>query len=359
MLFFGLTSALISACVFAGLLAVYRRSLAASHTDKERALYQRFAAELSGREARGEISSDLAREERAEAARALLRSGGPVVADEAGTAIEPRLLLSLAVIIAFGSMGIYLLTGKVGTPDQPYAARLKMWDALSQSAPDQLGFPEMAAVLRQYQSKRADDPRYWGYMAEADLKAQNYFEAVRDLETLTRLAPNDANAWTQLGMAEVFAAEGKPTPRAKAAFEQAVKLEPSHVGARYFLARFAVDAADFPTAKSLLGGLMRDLDPRDERREAVAESITQMNEAEAQDQAVKAQVRGMVGNLSATLAADPENPDGWARLLRSYAVLGDASAKAEAEARMAKVYAARPEVLAEIRRKAQKPVGAQ
>jgi cytochrome c-type biogenesis protein CcmH len=359
MLFFGLISALISACVFAGLLSLYRRSLSTSSVDKEKGLYQRFADELALRERRGEISPDLAREERTEAARALLRSNGPLAEALPVTTIEPKLLLGLGMIIALGSMGLYLIVGKPGAADQPHAARLKQWELLAEKAPEKLSAAEIAAVMRSHQAEHARDPRYWGYMAEYDLKAQNVFEAVRDLETLTRLQPNSANAWTQLGMAEVFAAEGKSTPRAKAAFEKALTLEPGHVGARYFLARFAIEAADFGAARTLTGGLMRDLDPRDERREAVAEMIGQMREAEAQDKAVKAQIRGMVGNLAATLAINPENPDGWARLLRSYTVLGDKGGLAEVEARMLEIYKTRPDQVAEIRRKAQKPVGAQ
>ena len=54
--------------------------------------------------------------------------------------------------------------------------------------------------------------------------------------------------------------------------------------------------------------------------------------------------RGMVAGLEAALKADPENADGWARLLRSYDVLGDATAHARAEADMKAHYKTRPQI---------------
>jgi cytochrome c-type biogenesis protein CcmH len=56
----------------------------------------------------------------------------------------------------------------------------------------------------------------------------------------------------------------------------------------------------------------------------------------------------MVQGLAQRLAANPDDPEGWVRLVRAYAVLGDA-AKRDAALRQARArYAARPQTLAQL-----------
>ena len=61
-----------------------------------------------------------------------------------------------------------------------------------------------------------------------------------------------------------------------------------------------------------------------------------------------AMIRGMVANLASQLAQHPDDPDGWARLVRSYGVLGDAKAQAAALAKARKLFHDRPNDLAKI-----------
>ena len=58
-----------------------------------------------------------------------------------------------------------------------------------------------------------------------------------------------------------------------------------------------------------------------------------------------AAVEGMVASLAAKLEAEPDDPEGWVRLVRSYAVLGD-TAKRDATLTEAKArYAGKADVL--------------
>jgi cytochrome c-type biogenesis protein CcmH len=60
-------------------------------------------------------------------------------------------------------------------------------------------------------------------------------------------------------------------------------------------------------------------------------------------------IRSMVASQAADLKAHPDNPDGWARLVRSYGVLGDSVAQAQALATAERQFAGRPEVIARIK----------
>ena len=56
----------------------------------------------------------------------------------------------------------------------------------------------------------------------------------------------------------------------------------------------------------------------------------------------------MVSRLAARLAANPDDPEGWARLVRAYGVLKDETAQGEALTRARKLFANRPDALAAI-----------
>jgi cytochrome c-type biogenesis protein CcmH len=56
----------------------------------------------------------------------------------------------------------------------------------------------------------------------------------------------------------------------------------------------------------------------------------------------------MVAGLAARLAAQPDDPEGWVRLVRSYAVLGD-GVKRDAALKQARVrFASRADVLRDL-----------
>ena len=66
----------------------------------------------------------------------------------------------------------------------------------------------------------------------------------------------------------------------------------------------------------------------------------------------------MVAALEAQLTEQPDNADGWARLLRSYDVMGDAAGKARVLKEMQAHYRDRPQVAADIVQKSKGAVGA-
>ena len=59
-------------------------------------------------------------------------------------------------------------------------------------------------------------------------------------------------------------------------------------------------------------------------------------------------IRGMVAKQAEALQAHPDDPEGWARLVRSYGVLHDAAGQANALAAARKQFVGKPEVLKPI-----------
>jgi|GEM_PF-4706177 len=61
-------------------------------------------------------------------------------------------------------------------------------------------------------------------------------------------------------------------------------------------------------------------------------------------------INAMVEGLAERLKADPDNPQGWTRLIRSRIVLGDMDALIRDHKTMRAHYADRPDIIAEINR---------
>jgi cytochrome c-type biogenesis protein CcmH len=173
-----------------------------------------------------------------------------------------------------------------------------------------------------------------------------------------------------LGEALSLDAGGVPPPEAKADFQQALALEPTNAAARYYIGRADIAAGQVQQGLALWRSLAAALPPNDNRREALLAEIDSVSghgvdgAAPRPAQSVTAPatiapaqlppaqldfIRGMVSKQAADLDAHPDDPDGWARLVRSYGVLGDGSAQAKALAKAERLFANRPDALAMIR----------
>jgi cytochrome c-type biogenesis protein CcmH len=271
-----------------------------------------------------------------------------------------------AVLAAALALGVYLALGAPGSPDQPYAARLAQW---RRADPATLDPARMAAVLREIARERPHDPQAYDYLGRAELAAGDAFDAGRAFATAATLAPGRADLHAAEGEALVMDARGKVTPEAAAAFQQTLKLDPRNGPARYYLGRAQIAGGDAAAGLSDWRALLADLSPRDPRRSALQSEIARaetgggLGGIAAAPSPGRAEVAGpagplagpqaafiqaMVARQAAELRADPDNPQGWARLVRSYGVLGDKTAQQAALAEARRLFATRPGALTSI-----------
>jgi cytochrome c-type biogenesis protein CcmH len=221
-------------------------------------------------------------------------------------------------------------------------------------------------VLRTIAAERPSDPQAFDFLGRAELAAGDPFAAERAFGRAIRLGDKGPELYASLGQARVMQADGKMTPEAKAAFQQALKLDPNNVTAGYAIGRAQLEAGDSKAAAATwraLAGHLPDADPR--RRVLLAEAAqataphgppalsgpetaagVAIRQAAPAEQA--AFIRGMVERLAARLQAQPDDVDGWARLVRAYGVIGDKAAQARALATARKQFAGRPDALAKV-----------
>jgi cytochrome c-type biogenesis protein CcmH len=330
------------------------RGAAAGPEDPSLAVYRRQLAELDELSARGVLGEEEKRAAFAEAGRRLLAAAEHPVAPEAGQGrAAARVILAAVAVAVLATLGLYLVLGSPGRPDQPYKARVAAWRA---GDPAQLRAPEMAAVLRDLVKERPNDVQAREYLGRAELASGDAVAAAEAFRVAARLDPKNAEVQVLLGEALTAAAEGgTPPAEAEAAFRRALALDPKNVGARFLLARHQVATGRKAEGLAAWRALLAELPEGDPRRAALATVIAQAggggpaaNIAEAQGSDQAAFIKGMVASLAARLEQNPDDPEGWARLVRAYRVLGDQAAQTRALERARKLFAGRPQDLARI-----------
>jgi cytochrome c-type biogenesis protein CcmH len=347
--------------VVAGVLAaaaaglVLQRAASAAREDAfdpTRDLYRRQLAEIDELGDRGLIAETERRSAQAEAGRRLLRAAEAPQAEWRAGGDGRRFLLAAIGAASALAVGVYGFTGAIGVPDQPFARRLAAWRSAD---PASLSAPELAAVLTGITRERPGDVEALRFLAIAQEASQAPAEAVRTLRRAVRAAPDHADLWEMLGEALMSQASGEVTPGARRAFQEALKRDPTLPGARFQLARLQVEGGDKAAGLAAWRRIAAELPASDPRRQAVLASITEA-EAPANAQAETgrlAMIQGMVEGLAARLGASPDDPDGWVRLVRAYAVLGENPKRDDALRQARTRYAAKPEILARLEAAAQ------
>jgi cytochrome c-type biogenesis protein CcmH len=312
-------------------------------------LYRRQLAEIDDLAERGLMGEAERKSAHAEAGRRLLAATDAPL--QAWTADPKARRWTLIVVVAAPALAliVYLSLGSPGMADQPFAARLKSWQAAN---PTELQPQELAAVLKKLIAERAPDPEGYRLLAIAENASQNAPETIRALRHALKLAPERADLWEMLGEAQVTEADGKLSDDAKAAFAEAAKRDPKSVLARFYLARARIDAGDKAGGIADWRALMAELPADDPRRPAIAQQIAEhegrAEPAPAPGGGQMDMIRGMVEGLAQRLKANPDNPEGWVKLVHAYAVLGEAG-KRDAALKDARArYAGRPDVVRDL-----------
>lgn len=322
-------------------------SALAEAVDPSPTLYRRQLTEIDELAERGLMAEPERRAAHAEAARRLLAAtDAPLQTWTADPRARRGVLLAVVGAPAL-ALGLYLTLGSPGLADQPYAARLARWQ---QGDFATLTAPEVAAVLRKATAERPTEAEGFRLLGLAETASQNPVAAVRALRRAATLAPQRLDIWLMLGEAEIFEAQGKVDADAQAAFRKALEISPGEPAARFYLAQAKAEAGQAAEAIDDLQRLLAELPAADERHGVVQAAIAKLEgkPAAIRDPQELAMIQGMVDGLAGRLQTNPDDPAGWVRLVRAYAVLGDMKKRDEAYASARARYAARPQIVQQL-----------
>ena len=341
--------------------AVADRSAQTRHEPPAFAVYRRQITELDDLAERGLIGEDEIAATRAEASRRLLSAAETAPdAEHVGSTSTRRWITAVTAAAGLISIGLYLGLGRPSAPDQPFQARLAKWNATVKTDPSALGPDQMAAVLKPLIRKHPNDPKGYFMLGQAQMAAGQAGEASRAFAQAARLAPKAPELQIAVGEALISLNGGKIAPEALAAFRQALILDPANGAARYYVARAKIADGDVQGGLADWRTLLDSLPAGDPHREGVSAQIAEVERtgglttpetATAASTSAQSQgqfIQQMVDRLAARLAVNPDDPEGWGRLVRAYGVLKDEKAQGEALTRARKLFANRPDALAAV-----------
>lgn len=333
-----------------------RAARLAGGPDPALAVYRRQLSEIDDLADRGLMGEDERRAARAETGRRLLAQAdaGPA---RIGNQIKPGTVMVAAGAPAVLAMIVYVLIGQPAFPDLPFKARLENWKA----HPDQASPQALGALLAELARQRPTDPEPLLKLAGLDMELGDTAGAAHALRRASLIAPGRADVWTALGEVQIMQARGQVDAQAEASFNRALALEPANPLALYALGRAKVLRGDAAGGLTDWRAVLTSLAADDPRRVGLSADIASVEKTgkpaplEAQAPAPPAQQAGasaaihqMVDGLAARLKANPDDPQGWVRLVRAYTVLGETAKRDAALAEARRRYAGRPDILGQL-----------
>ena len=300
-------------------------------------IYRDQLAELERDRARGLVSESQLEASRAEIGRRLLAADAArQESAESRDAPHSRTVLAviLAAVLPLSAGGLYVWRGAPTVLAEPESAE----------APPAEHDADMTSLVRRLAERmkdRPDDARGWRLLGRSLYSLERFSEAARAYGRASELLPADADLRSLHGEALAAARGGRVTAEAARAFAAALRIDPKEPRARFYLGLAALQKGDREGAlerwRALEGDSPEDAEWLPMLRGRIA-SLTPGTGSEAppgptRDDVAAAErmlpeerarmIRGMVEGLAARLEEEPDDAEGWARLARSWRVLGE------------------------------------
>ncbi len=358
---FALAAALLTALAVAAVLipVLRRHRRGPSRADYDLTVYRDQLRELESDRARGLVSPEQEQAARTEIERRMLRAdrareaaqdarrADAQPADARGrTAWRRRAAaVGLGLCIPALAAGVYASLGSPGLPGRPFAEIERPAASTEATAAISESVERLAARLE----SDPDNLEGWLLLGRSYVVLQRYPKAADALRRAAALSGGDPEVLTMLGEAIVWANGGVVAPEAVGVFRRALEARPDDPAARFHLALARAQAgqvqeayemwlalaADTPADAAWRGDLeafigqaaeVLGVEPGTLPLAAAPSGPTAEDVAAAADMSPEERmemIRSMVAGLAARLEEDPDDPEGWRRLARSYAVLGE------------------------------------
>lgn len=362
-----MSAALTIAVLLSIAIPVWRRSRrdedVVGEFEHDVAVYRHQLQELAAETERGVISETDATQARTEIARRLLAAEDKAAGEKRARDSRERRFATIflvATLVAFVPGLTYILYTDVGSPhlpSQPLEARLESIRERDRAADNnRVEMAELVERAEAHLASNPDDGEGWNVLAPVYFRLGQPDKAEEAFRNAIRLSGESASKLSGLG--ETLFAQSSSIVRddARQAFEKAIELDESDARARFYLGLASLQsgsvdegraawvelAADTNADPDWVGAAqegIRRLDTGDmtqipgmaetasippaapgmpELDQDTIEGASQMD-ADAQAE----MIRGMVESLDARLRDNPDDIDGWMRLIRAHMVMGN------------------------------------
>ena len=318
----------------------------------DRAVFRDQLAELDRDVARGTIGQAEADAARNEISRRLIAASQEAprkpVSGFAWAAIAATLIVPAV------ALPLYLEAGNPQLADVPHAWRMA-------NAEKNGDMDALIVKVEQHLEANPDDVQGWQILAPAYRRMMRWADAAEAYRNIVRLSPPDAANISDYGEALVMGNQGMVAAPAHALFQEALKLDPTFPKARFYDALALKQEGKTDEAKAAFDAFLKDT-PADapwrpmllsemQDMSAKPPALDQQTVADAANMSAgdqQAMIRSMVDGLDQKLAANPDNLEGWLRLIRARTVLGDTDKAKAAYRKALETFSGNEDALAQI-----------
>jgi cytochrome c-type biogenesis protein CcmH len=274
------------------------------------------------------ISNDQAEFARAEVGRRLIKAS-KLAKRRTSSSGRAALIGRIAVLLILPgfAMAGYLSIGNPGLPSQPFAARQNAVE-VEQNGRD---VEALVADAESHLARNPQDGKGWDVLAPIYMRLGRLPQAETAYRNAIRLLGSSAVRQAGLGQVLFARAGGIVTADSQNAFQAVIDFEPENPFAAYFLALALAQEGKTDAALQAFADIAEKSPPdapwmapvRQQMRrlsgpdEDDVETAMSMSPVERREMIV-----AMVAGLDAKLQENPDDLQGWLRLIQSYMVLG-------------------------------------
>jgi len=344
-MFFWILVAILTAAVAAVLLLplLRRPKAAAGDASHDVEVYRDQLEELKRDEASGLLGAGEAELARAEVARRLIAARKAEKTCPTGAEGRRNRLAQAFVILLLPAigLGLYVSTGRPGLPAQPLAERL---------ANPGNDIDILIARAENHLAQNPDDGEGWDLLGPIYYRSGRMEDAANAFAKAIRLRGPSPDRLDGYAETLIALSDGVVTAEARSQLEKSLALAPENPRTRYYLALALEQEGKKAEARAAFEAMAKDAPADTPWLPLVNRHIAALSEgqgggtgtqpgnpsaedvAAAQDMSAgdrQQMIAGMVESLAARLEDNPDNFEGWMRIIRSYVVL-DQRPKAEA-----------------------------
>ena len=326
----------------------------------DRLVYQDQLKEIDRDRAVGLIGDVEAESARIEISRRLLAAvdaESAIAERSSSNARRRRAAASAILIVPLVALALYL---KLGSPDIPGQSAF----ARANESGEDRSIASLISQVENHLARNPNDGAGWEVIAPVYLRLGRFTEAVMARKKAIALNGDSPARESDLGEALVAAADGVVTDEAKLSFQRAVAGDAHNAKARYFIGLADEQDGNRDDAakewRAVLDDAPADAPWKDLVRAALARvtsgasassgpSATDIAAAENMPEAERSEmIRGMMQRLADRLHANGKDVDGWMRLVRAYAILGDRDKAKDAAADARRALSDQPDQIKRI-----------
>ncbi|MGB7286196.1 MAG: c-type cytochrome biogenesis protein CcmI [Salaquimonas sp.] len=321
-----------------------RETIAPEAIEFDKAVYKARIAEIDKDVELGRVSPEMAKATKAEEARKLIflsENSSKATHSKTDHKMGVRMaFFSGVILLPVAALSAYLALGNPEMSDQSLASRLS-------APPEDQSISELVSRAEAHLAQNPQDAKGWAVLAPVYNRMGRYDAALNAWSNVYRLAPETPEIKATLGEAILAVSEGVVTAEAKQLFEAEFAANKASAKARFYLAmalgqegkheeavaawqdliRGGTDASPWmAAARSFLAesASAADIELAQPGSPSIpgpnAEQIEAAKDMTAEDR--NEMIASMVDGLAKKLAENPDDKNGWQRLIRAYVVLG-------------------------------------